>query len=143
MVDLAKKQGIITCEVVAQIGEGSYVPENLESHDFLKKDDFQSLMDKASAVISHAGIGTISDCLRRQKPMLVMPRRKSHGELVDDHQLNTANIFSKGKHLMCFENLDELQHCVNALPDFTPRKRNPNRKGISDQISAFLSEASL
>lgn len=140
LIDQAIQQNIIADEVFAQIGAGQYVPQSMESRDFLNKDDFQDMMGKSTAVISHAGIGTIGECLKLKKPMLVMPRRKMHGELVDDHQLNTARVFAQANHLMCFETLEELGGCIKLLPNFSPETRNPNRKGISREVSAYINE---
>ena len=74
--DTAIMEGLIEEEVFAQIGLCSYMPQNMEYVEMLQKEAFDSYFQKASSVISHAGIGTITMALDNEKPLLVMPRMK-------------------------------------------------------------------
>jgi len=49
--------------------------------------EFESAIASADLVVTHAGVGTIMGLLDAGKPTLVVPRRKSKNEHVDDHQL--------------------------------------------------------
>lgn len=65
------------------------------THAQLVRNDFLELIDGADIVICHGGIGVISDCLRSGKIPLVIPRRKSFGEHVDDHQVEIVEFLAK------------------------------------------------
>jgi beta-1,4-N-acetylglucosaminyltransferase len=124
----------------AQIGRGRYHPRHFEYVDFLAKTDFNRTFEIASAVISHAGIGTIGKAMQSHKPILVLPRREAFGELVDDHQLLTAKKFEALGHILAFSCPEEFTAKLAALPSFTPKPRNANVQGISVAIEAFLAK---
>ncbi len=52
-------------------------------------------MQAATAIVAHAGMGTILTALEMGKPLLVMPRRAALGEHRNDHQLATASRFAE------------------------------------------------
>jgi len=139
MVDEAVSEGLISEEVFAQIGNGKYVPSSFAHTRFLAKSEFQEKMSQASAVISHAGIGTITNALKQSLPLLVLPRLPQYGELVDDHQQKTAQAYAELGHLLVFNSPGELQKAVARLPDFNPAPRNPNTQGIAAAIGRWLS----
>jgi UDP-N-acetylglucosamine transferase subunit ALG13 len=53
-------------------------------------------MREATAIVAHAGIGTILTGLEMGKPLLVMPRKASLGEHRSDHQMATVSRFATG-----------------------------------------------
>src|SRR5512143_1471526 len=93
-VDNLIEQGLIAEEVFAQVGETSYQPRNFEAVPTLEKGSFDAQIKQATAIIGHAGIGTISCALGNGKPLLVMPRLSKYGEVVNDHQVAIAGRFS-------------------------------------------------
>jgi UDP-N-acetylglucosamine transferase subunit ALG13 len=76
--------------VVAQVGGSNTEYENLETVGFIPTAEFESLLDEADLVVSHAGMGTIIACALRGKPLIVLPRRHALGEHTDDHQVESA-----------------------------------------------------
>ncbi len=79
--------------VFAQIGRGGYRPAHLRYVELLDPRAFRAALAGATAVISHAGMGTIINALELGKPILVMPRRGDLAETRNDHQLATAQRF--------------------------------------------------
>lgn len=77
--------------VVAQVGGSNKEYENLETVGFIPTEEFESLLDQADLVVSHAGMGTIIACALRGKPLIVLPRRHRLGEHTDDHQVGSAS----------------------------------------------------
>ena len=77
-------------EVVWQLGETTRVDLPGISHTSMANEDLRALVDWADVVISHAGVGTIVDSLEAGKCPVVVVRRASRGEHVDDHQLDIA-----------------------------------------------------
>jgi UDP-N-acetylglucosamine transferase subunit ALG13 len=140
LIDEAVEDSTIVDDVFAQIGSGSYVPRRLEYARFLEKRQYDDCLNRATAIISHAGIGTISCALKMNKPILVMPRRKANRELVDDHQLMTARKFAAMGHVLTFSDRSELIEQLVALGRFQPSPRNPNVEGIAMVISEYLTE---
>ena len=90
-VDAAVANSLIDDKVFAQIGNDSYVPQNMEFVQLLGKREYDRYANEASALISHAGMGTIIMALEHQKPILVMPRLAKFGEHRNDHQVDKEN----------------------------------------------------
>ena len=81
---------------IAQIHEGSYEPTHMQFERYMDKASFDAAMADAEVIVSHAGMGTINGALALGKPLLVVPRRKAHGEHVNDHQVSGAEVFRAG-----------------------------------------------
>ena len=77
LIDDAVSERLIKEPVFAQIGNGRYIPNNFEFARMLSRTQFDAHFNRASAVIGHAGIGTIGAALKIRKPLLVMPRSKA------------------------------------------------------------------
>lgn len=137
-VDTAINKGLIEEEVFAQIGLCQYRPQNIEYVEMLEQGAFDSYFRKATGIISHAGIGTITMALDYNKPILVMPRRKCLKEHVNDHQVATARKFEEFGHILVAYDTEDLPDGVRRLKNFVPRKREANPGAIADRIGRFL-----
>ena len=74
-------------EKVIQYGYSNFVPEHSKGFRFLDFDEVKQKMSSASAVITHAGTGSVMLALSLGKLPVVAPRYKRRAEHVDDHQL--------------------------------------------------------
>ena len=138
-VDFAVERGQITEQVYAQIGKNSYRPHNFESIPSLEKPLFDKYICEASCIISHAGMGTIAMVLSNNKPLLVMPRQKKNGEVVNDHQIAIARKFEELGHILAVYREEDLQAKLEQLKSFVPRPRTNNTEAIINKISEYLS----
>jgi UDP-N-acetylglucosamine transferase subunit ALG13 len=137
-VDDIFEQGLIDEELYAQIGESKYKPRNFEYVDFLDTRLFDDWMQKASGIIGHAGMGTITMALDRKKPLLVMPRLKKYGEVVNDHQVAIVRKFSELGHILAAYDVDDLLNGIRKLKDFVAIQRKTNPQAVADRIRRFL-----
>jgi UDP-N-acetylglucosamine transferase subunit ALG13 len=80
--------------VFGQIGPAAQKPAHIEFADFLSPAKADELVKQADLIVAHAGMGSILTALRHQKPILIMPRKFSHGEHRNDHQMATAKWLS-------------------------------------------------
>jgi UDP-N-acetylglucosamine transferase subunit ALG13 len=80
-------------DVFAQIGRTALCPRHIKWVEFLPPTVFREYFQNASAIIAHAGMGSIITALELAKPILVMPRRGDLGETRNDHQVATAQHF--------------------------------------------------
>ena len=139
-VDNIFDQGLIDEEIFAQIGETSYKPRNFESVASLEKKVFDECFKKASSVMSHAGIGTITVALKNHKPLLVMPRMKRYKEHVNDHQVATAKKFEELGHILAVYDVKDLPNGIRKLKNFIPRERKASPDAIAERIRRFLNK---
>lgn len=77
-------------EILAQIGEGTYVPRNMTWVRRLDRADYIAAVARARLIVAHAGIGSVVSAGEQGKPVVILPRRESFGEHTSDHQVETA-----------------------------------------------------
>lgn len=81
-------------DVFAQIGPAEYHPHHIQWQEFISPAECRAKMMEATAIVAHAGMGTILSALELGKPLLIVPRRADLGEQRNDHQLATARRFT-------------------------------------------------
>lgn len=107
-------------DVIAQIGPGSYVPRALRVEAFLPPAEFRRRMSEASAIVGHAGMGTIITALELGKPILVFPRRAALEETRNDHQVATAHRFAETQRVLAAFDEQELMRKLDEVESFVP-----------------------
>lgn len=137
-IDQAVGNGLIAEEIFAQIGPAEYIPQNFQYVETLTKEDYEDKLSQATAIISHAGMGSITTALKYNKPLLVMPRIKKYGELVNDHQLDTAEKFEHLGHVLAAYSIDQLPEKIEQLKNFKPTPRTPDPEKLISTISDYL-----
>ncbi len=82
-------------EVLWQTGDTDVNGFDICAHYAIPERELTQAMREADLVISHAGVGTALAALEVGKCPLLVPRRSSFGEAVDDHQTQIASKLSK------------------------------------------------
>lgn len=108
-------------DVFAQIGETTYKPQHIRSRTYLSPAEFEQALGQASAVVAHAGTGTILSALYLGKPLLVVPRLGSLGETRNDHQVGTAEHFAARGLVRMARSEEEFMAGVETLSAFRPQ----------------------
>lgn len=130
--------GRIKDRVFAQIGSGSYEPSAIEFERFMEKSPFEDMLKTANCIVSHAGIGSIATALAHDKPMLVLPRLKRHGEHVNDHQVATARKYAELGHVLVAYDEADIPQLLEKISTFRPAQRTVNALGVARRIDQFL-----
>lgn len=86
---------LIDDEIIAQVSNCSFTPQNIKTIKFIAPDEFNDIFMKARLIVSHAGMGTIISALQKHKPIIVFPRIAALGEHRNEHQLATARKFKE------------------------------------------------
>jgi len=141
MVDTLAGRGTIKEPIIGQIGFGAYHPRNMRAYPVLDKKEFDSHMDQASFIISHAGMGSIITAITLRKPMIVIPRLKKYREHVNDHQLDTALKFEELGIVWVANTEEELTEKITKIAAFKPAKRDNRIEPLINKISNFLKTA--
>ena len=137
-IDEMYQKGEIKEKVFAQIGYGNYEPKFIPFERLMEKEVFDETLASASALIGHAGMGTISLALKHNKPLLVMPRLKKFGEHVNNHQVDTAHKFEDLGHVLAAYEVEEISEKLKLLESFSPKPRINQADQISKRINQFL-----
>lgn len=129
--------GVITEEVIAQTGNGSYKPKDMTAMEFCSPDEFVDIISNARIIISHAGMGTILEALKQARPVVVVPRKSTLGEVDNEHQFATAKQLEKeGKILVAYE-VNELPGKLKEAEDFNPAK-GESSEGILHAVKEII-----
>ncbi len=139
-IDEIVSGSVVQEDIFGQIGDSLYQPRNFRAVAFMDKSEYDRHMREASCVIGHAGIGTITTALEYRRPLLVMPRLKRHGEVVNDHQVVLAKKFEQLSHILVAYDEQELPRKIKELKSFKPCERHVHRAEVAERIKRFLQE---
>ena len=137
-VDKAVKKNRLEEQIFAQVGTTSYRPVSFETVPQLEKTLFDKYFREADSIIGHAGIGTIAMALENRKPLLVMPRLRKYGEVVDDHQLVIAKKFEELGYFLVAYGVEDIPEKIEKLRLFVPQERQSQASIVGERISMFL-----
>ena len=103
--------------VFMQIGPGTYAP-SFPHERFIPFGEFYEKIREARIVISHAGAGTLLMCADLGKVPIMMARKQSLGEHVDDHQQMFANRMAQRGRILLIDKPEDLQKNVLHYDEF-------------------------
>jgi UDP-N-acetylglucosamine transferase subunit ALG13 len=117
--------------VVMQIGYGTYLPQNAEHFRFAPS--LEPYYQQASLVVSHGGLGIITEVMNRGLPLVAV----EDANQPDRHQREILTIWSQNKHLIWCQNLADLpQNLQTARQNLVPYQ--PPGCEIHKHIAAYL-----
>jgi UDP-N-acetylglucosamine transferase subunit ALG13 len=85
---------VLPASVIVQSGHTPFSNPRCEVVPFLGMDRFAELVRTSSTLIMHAGAGSIIHALQAGHRPIVMPRRMSLGEHIDNHQIELAEVLA-------------------------------------------------
>lgn len=107
MDEIAEKE-----EVVMQIGSTAYRPKNAEYFDFAGIKTIYEYIEKADVVVTHGGIGCVTDSLAYGKPTVIVPRLKRYNEHTNDHQLDLAREMEREGRAIMVMDIERLEGAI-------------------------------
>jgi len=127
--------------VFAQVGQGSYRPQNMDWRPFVGPIEFERLINECSLVIAHAGIGTVVMAQKHRKPMVLFPRRAALDEHRNDHQLATVRALGGRSGISVALDETELASLISLHhPTPKPIEQLPDRDRLRNAIAALVAE---
>jgi len=111
-VDLALSALPLPSSGVCQRGPSKIDVRGLLLCEHLSRLDFEHEMQAADVVICHAGVGTLKEAFRRGHRPIVVPRRASFGEIVNDHQLEITRVLAAEDRLEIAEDASSLREAL-------------------------------
>jgi beta-1,4-N-acetylglucosaminyltransferase len=119
-------------QVIMQIGRGTYWPRHAQAFRFAPTLD--EYIAGAQLVVSHGGLGTIMEVVRRGIPLVGV----SNPDRYDMHQDDLLETMERAGHLIWCRSLDDLEAAIDSARhrQFTPYVDPPCR--IHEVIARFL-----
>lgn len=137
-IDRCIDKGIIKDKVVVQAGHTKYESKNMEIFSEVSKDEFERLMDSCDLLITHGGVGSIFDGLKRDKKIIAVPRLKKYNEHTNDHQLEIVSEFSKSGYLLALTNMTMLPKLIEKARSFKPKKYKSNNEVFTKYLEDYV-----
>ena len=125
-------------EVIAQTGCTEYKKDNMTLFDYIKHEEMDELIEKASVVIIHGGVGSITNAVKKGKKVIVAPRYKKYGEHVNDHQLQITKEFVEKGYVLPYYDGDNLLDIIKKAKKFKPNKYESNKKNFAKAIEKYI-----
>jgi UDP-N-acetylglucosamine--N-acetylmuramyl-(pentapeptide) pyrophosphoryl-undecaprenol N-acetylglucosamine transferase len=107
LVDTVLASGLAGAKTVWQLGVTSRDDLPGTVLDYMPANEFQQACAAADLVITHSGVGTVINLLESGVYPIVVPRRSSRGEHVDDHQQLIADLLHR-RDIACVREVDQL-----------------------------------
>ena len=105
--------------------------ENIIIYDMLKPEKMKNIIKDSDIIITHAGVGTIMECLEMGKEIIVVPRKVENLEHVNNHQEEIAFEMEKKGFLTKVDTYEELENKISMLlkdKDTNEDNKNMNKK---------------
>jgi hypothetical protein len=103
--------------------------------DYVSRDAFEGRFAWGHGVALHAGAGSLYEPV----VPVVLPRRKRHAEIVNDHQLELARALSRLGKALCCESEAEVPSTLRRAPVRSSAKR-AGRNALTEGVRAALLE---
>jgi len=94
---------------IIQTGDTKYTPRHAESVDVLPVKEHENNFTEASAVVGHAGTGTLLTAIENEARLVLFPRLPERDEVYDAHQLHHIDGWSKRLNVPVAKTGDELR----------------------------------
>ena len=133
---IIKKQ--ITEEVVVQAGYTKYESNNMKVLNTIPKDEFLKLMDQCSLVITHGGVGSIFDGLKKNKKIIACPRLSKYNEHTHDHQLEVVEELAKEGYIIPLYDVKDLSKILKKVNTFKPVLYKSNNQNMINLIEDYI-----
>ena len=133
-VDQMVGDGEITDEVIAQRGEGQYIPKHIKSFRFKKGLD--EFLKEAEIVISNCGAGTIMENVTRGHKLIVI----QNPDITGGHEWELVTKMEKGEHLIWCRNLNSLKDSIEKARQMKFKTFKPEQMNLSKVLENIHSK---
>ncbi len=133
-----KKKGYIKDRIIAQVGCTKFSCDNMEMFDFTSKEEIEKLIDKARIIITHAGVGTIIECLNKNKKVIVVPRLKKYGEHTNNHQMQITKEFALKNYVLPLYDVKNLSKTLDDIKTFKPVQYESNTERFKSKVKEYI-----
>lgn len=137
-IDRLCEAGIITEEVIVQNGYTAFESKHLIFRPFIHPDELMELYKAARIVISQAGTGSLIKGIKLHKKIIAIARLAKYGEVVDDHQVEILEEFTKMNYLLPWHENVPLKEVLDAIEDFTPSTYVSQKEQFIHYLSNYI-----
>ena len=130
--------GNIKEQVVVQRGHTKFESNDMTLYNEVPLTEFEKLIDDASLVITHGGVGSIVSSIEKGKKVIAVPRLKKYKEHVNNHQLDIIKSFNDMGHIIGVTGVEELEGALRKISTFEPKKYIKNTGNVLKIVEEFI-----
>ena len=106
------EKGVFKPEEIVMQSSLYEVEPKFTHYELIPASKFEELIEKAELVITHSGVNSIISCMKRKKPLVIVPRLKQYGEHVDNHQVEIAQLMKQKFDVIVVEDMKDLEGAI-------------------------------
>jgi UDP-N-acetylglucosamine transferase subunit ALG13 len=110
----------------------------VEARPWFTFDELLDNMERATAVVTHAGAGILLCASQLGHIPVVVPRLKRYGETVDDHQVELATAFERTGQVLVAWDVAELPALVAEANTASVRDKTSGAERLCSEVRAAL-----
>ena len=127
-------------KVIVQSGCTKFESKDMEIFDLIPMEDFEKNISECDILITHGGVGSIVDALKRNKVVIAAARLEKYGEHVNDHQLQIIKNFSEAGYIIALNDFDKLDEALKLAKKFKPNKYKSNTENMIKLVEKLINE---
>ncbi len=127
-------------EVIIQRGATPLEPAHAQAFTYASASEIEALMRSARVVLTHAGAGSLMMARAVARAIVVVPRVKRFGEMVDDHQLELADALERLGWVAVVRNVGDLPAAIERAPILTRRGDRQGKQALVVELRGVLSQ---
>lgn len=125
-------------EVIMQTGNIEFESENCKTVKFLVDAEMQALFDKADLIVAHAGVGSILNGLKRNVPLVLVPRTVVLDCEHDQQDIVARKVAAMGRGVV----VEDLAHLIEKINEARKLQFGPyvENTDLCDNLAIILDE---
>ena len=132
------EDGTIKEDVIVQAGYTKFNSDKMQIFDLIPKEKLEEYQEKARFIITHGGVGSIIESLKKGKKVIAVPRKKEYGEHVNYHQKDIVQTLDEKGYLIGIQDVKELKSAIFKIDEFKPKKYTKNNDLMLKTIEDFI-----
>lgn len=137
-IDSEIKKGNIDQKVIVQAGHTVYQSKNMQIFDYVSMDDFTNYINNCDILITHGGVGSIIDGIKRNKKIIAVPRLAKYKEHTNDHQLEIVEEFENNGNIIALYDTADLDKALKKIKAFKPKRFKSNTSNMIKLLNDFI-----
>jgi len=134
------KKGNIKDRVVVQAGQTDYKSDVMEIFDLIPTPEFDKLLDEADIVITHGGVGTILNAIKKNKKIIAAARLAKYKEHHNDHQKQIIKEFADQGYLLELKDFNKLDKMLEKIKTFKSKKFESNTPNMIKLLEEYIED---
>lgn len=130
----------ITEEVIVQAGETIYQSKDMKILQMIRPEEYSKYINDCRILITHGGVGTIVEALKKHKKVIAAARLKEYEEHQNNHQKQIIHEFVKDGLILELENFDELDLLLKEIETFEPKEYVSHTNEMISILDEFIEE---